>query len=192
MSTPKIPGRPRDPAVDNAILDEAVRQLAELGYSRMSIASVADSAGVSRPSIYRRFPTKADLAMAALAERIDHQARPPADLDVETAMIQALRHLAQRLRAKHSMALVGTLLVEEEQTPELIRLFRERLWETRANLLREIIERGRERGELHPDVDSEVVVGMLIGSLYAAHLSLAKIPRGWPARTVRAALEGMR
>ena len=192
MSTQRIPGRPRDPAVDNAILDEAARQLAELGYSRMSIASVADAAGVSRPSIYRRFPTKADLAMAALAARIDHQARPPSDLDVETAMIQALRHLAQRLRAKHSMALVGTLLVEEEQTPELIRLFRERLWETRANLLREIIERGRERGELRPDVDSEVVVGMLIGSLYAAHLSLAKIPRDWPARTVRAALEGMR
>ena len=192
MSTPRIPGRPRDPAVDNAILDEAARQLAELGYSRMSIASVADAAGVSRPSIYRRFQTKADLAIAALAARIDPQARPPSDLDVETALIQALRHLARRLRAKHSMALVGTLLVEEEQTPELIRLFRERLWETRANLLAEIIERGRERRELHPDVDSEVVVGMLIGSLYAAHLSLAKIPRDWPARTVRAALEGMR
>ena len=192
MSTQKIPGRPRDPAVDNAILDEAVRQLAELGYSRMSIASVADAAGVSRPSIYRRFQTKADLAIAALAERIDHQARPSSDLDVETAMIQALRNLAQRLRAKHSMALVGTLLVEEEQTPELIRLFRERLWETRANLLREIIERGRERRELHPDVDADVVVGMLIGSLYAAHLSLAKIPRDWPARVVKAALEGMR
>ena len=192
MSTQRIPGRPRDPAVDTAILDEAARQLAELGYTRMSIASVADAAGVSRPSIYRRFQTKADLAIAALAARIDPQARPPSDLDVETALIQALRHLAQRLRAKHSMALVGTLLVEEEQTPELIRLFRERLWETRANLLREIIERGRERRELHPEVDSEVVVGMLIGSLYAAHLSLAKIPRDWPARTVRAALEGMR
>jgi len=192
MSTQRIPGRPRDPAVDNAILDEAARQLAKLGYSRMSIASVADAAGVSRPSIYRRFQTKADLAIAALAARIDPQARPPSDLDVETALIQALRHLARRLRAKHSMALVGTLLVEEEQTPELIRLFRERLWETRANLLAEIIERGRERRELHPDVDSEVVVGMLIGSLYAAHLSLAKIPRDWPARTVRAALEGMR
>ena len=158
----------------------------------MSIASVADAAGVSRPSIYRRFQTKADLAIAALAARIGPQARPPSDLDVEAALIQALRHLAQRLRAKHSMALVGTLLVEEEQTPELIRLFRERLWETRANLLREIIERGRERRELHPDVDAEVVVGMLIGSLYAAHLSLAKIPRDWPARTVRAALKGMR
>ena len=192
MSTQRIPGRPRDPAVDNAILDEAARQLAEQGYSRMSIASVADAAGVSRPTIYRRFQTKADLAMAALASRIDHQARPPLDLDVETAMIQALRNLALRLRARQSMAEVGTQRVEEEQTPELIRLFRERLWEKRANLLREIIERGRERRELHPDVDSEVVVGMLIGSLYAAHLSLAKIPRDWPARTVRAALEGMR
>ena len=90
------------------------------------------------------------------------------------------------------MALVGTLLVEEEQTPELIRLFRERLWRVRANLLQEILDRGRERGELRNIVDSEVVVGMLIGSLYAAHLSKAKIPRDWPARVVKAALEGMR
>jgi AcrR family transcriptional regulator len=192
MSTHRQPGRPRDPAVDTAILDVAARLLAEQGYARMSIALVADAAGVSRPAIYRRFKTKADLAMAALAARIDKQARPPSDLDVETALIQVLRNLAHRLRAKHSMALIGTLLVEEEQTPELIRLFRERLWAARADLLQEILDRGRERAELHNTVDSEVVVGMLIGALYAAHLSLAKIPRDWPARVVRAALEGMR
>jgi AcrR family transcriptional regulator len=192
MSNHRLPGRPRDPAVDTAILDVAARLLAEQGYARMSIAVVADAAGVSRPAIYRRFKTKADLAMAALDARIDEQASPPPDLDVESALIQALRHLANRLRDKHSMALIGTLLVEEEQTPELIRLFRERLWATRANLLREIIDRGRERGELRKIVDSDVVVGMLIGALYAAHLSLAKIPHDWPARAVRAALDGMR
>ena len=78
------------------------------------------------------------------------------------------------------------------QTPELIRLFRERIWTARANLLEEILDRGRERGELRNTVDSEVVVGMLIGALYAAHLSKAKIRRDWPARVVKAALEGLR
>lgn len=192
MSTYRLPGRPRDPAVDTAILEVAARMLAEQGYARMSIAVVADAAGVSRPAIYRRFKTKADLAMAALAARIDEQASPPPDLDVETGLTQVLRHLANRLRDKHSMALIGTLLVEEEQTPDLIRLFRERLWATRANMLREIIDRGRERGELRKIVDSDVVVSMLIGALYAAYISLAKIPHDWPERVVRAALDGMR
>ncbi len=166
--------------------------LAEQGYARMSIAVVADAAGVSRPAIYRRFKTKADLAMAALAARIDEQASPPPDLDVETGLTQVLRHLASRLRDKHSMALIGTLLVEEEQTPDLIRLFRKRLWAPRANLLREIIDRGRERGELRKIVDSDVVVSMLIGALYAAYISQAKIPHDWPERAVRAALDGVR
>ena len=192
MSTYRLPGRPRDPAVDTAILEVAARMLAEQGYARMSIAVVADAAGVSRPAIYRRFKTKADLAMAALAARIDEQASPPPDLDVETGLTQVLRHLASRLRDKHSMALIGTLLVEEEQTPDLIRLFRERLWAPRANLLREIIDRGRERGELRKIVDSDVVVSMLIGALYAAYISQAKIPHDWPERAVRAALDGMR
>ena len=192
MSTYRLPGRPRDPAVDTAILEVAARMLAEQGYARMSIAVVADAAGVSRPAIYRRFKTKADLAMAALAARIDEQASPPPDLDVETGLTQVLRHLASRLRDKHSMALIGTLLVEEEQTPDLIRLFRERLWATRANMLREIIDRGRERGELRKIVDSDVVVSMLIGALYAAYISQAKIPHDWPERVVRAALDGMR
>ncbi|MCK5363210.1 MAG: TetR/AcrR family transcriptional regulator [Gammaproteobacteria bacterium] len=192
MATQRNPGRPRDPEVEAAILAAAARLLAEQGYGRMSIVAVATAAGVSRPAVYRRFETKADLAIAALAAQIDDQARPPADLDVEAALTRALGHLAQRLRAKHSMALIGTLLVEEEQTPELIQLFRKQLWTARAGLLKEILERGRALGEVRDDMDLEVVVGMMIGSLYAAHLSRATIPRGWPARVVKTALEGLR
>jgi len=192
MATQRNPGRPRDPEVEAAILAAAARLLAEQGYSRMSIVAVAAAAGVSRPAIYRRYETKADLAIAALAARIDKQARPPVNLDVEVALTHALGHLARRLRAKHSMALIGSLLVEEEQTPELIQLFRERLWTARADLLKEILERARARGEVREDIDPEVIVGMMIGSLYAAHLSRATIPRGWPARVVRTALEGLR
>ncbi len=90
------------------------------------------------------------------------------------------------------MALVGTLRLEEESTPELIALFRERVWALRAGVLREILERARARGEIHSDADSDVVVAMLIGSLYAAYLGHAKISRNWPSRVVTAALDGLR
>ena len=66
------------------------------------------------------------------------------------------------------------------------------LTDEQANRLREIIDRGRERGELRKIVDSDVVVSMLIGALYAAYISQAKIPHDWPERAVRTALDGMR
>lgn len=192
MSTPRLRGRPRDPEVDAAILSAALRLLSEQGYGRMSIDAVAAAAGVSKPALYRRFATKADLATAALASAIDEGARPPPDLEVEAALTRALEHLARRLRARNSMALVGTLLAEEVQTPRLIELFRARVWALRAGLLREVLGRAQARGEVRGDADLEVVIGMLIGSLYAAHLGLARIPRDWPARAVRTALAGLR
>ena len=191
MSTVRNPGRPRAPEIEAAILAAAARLLTEQGYARMSIIAIAAAAGVSRPAIYRRFKTKADLAIAALASQIDDQARPSADLDVEAALTWALEHLARRLRAKHSMALVGTLLVEEGQTPELISLFRDRVWGLRAGLMREILERARARNEVREEFDPEVVVSMLIGSLYAVHLSRARIPRKWPTKVVKMALDGL-
>ena len=60
------PGRPRDPETEQRILDAALRLLAEEGYSRMSLDGVAAEAGVSKPTIYRRWSSKADLATAAL------------------------------------------------------------------------------------------------------------------------------
>jgi len=189
---PRSPGRPRSLEIDIAVLAAAARMLAEEGYARMSIDAVANAAGVSRPAVYRRFASKADLATAALVHLIDDRAPRLADLDVEAALTRALAHLARRLRAKKSMALVGTLLVEEEQTPELITLFRERVWARRADLLRAILDRARTRGEVREDIDYDVVIGMLIGSLYAAHLGHGKIPRNWPSRVVKSALDGLR
>ena len=60
-------GRPLDESVDEAILQAAVRLLHAQGYARMSIAGVAEEAGVGRPAIYRRYSDKADLVSAAIA-----------------------------------------------------------------------------------------------------------------------------
>jgi hypothetical protein len=82
------------------------------------------------------------------------------------------------------MALLGTLLEEEERTPELIERFRSRLViERRARLSRALRE-GISTGELPADTDVEVAVAMLIGSFYARYVASGSIPRGWSRRVL--------
>src|SRR5215472_4516890 len=88
-------GRPRCAATDRAVLAASLRQLAEGGYNRMSVESVAAEAGTTKPTVYRRWPTKADLAVAALAHL---QAQAPPALTGSTA--DDLRAVLEDFRRK--------------------------------------------------------------------------------------------
>ncbi|MDT7669214.1 MAG: hypothetical protein QOC74_1997, partial [Pseudonocardiales bacterium] len=59
-------GRPRDPALDEVIIRATRRRLVLDGYSAMTIADIATDAGVSRPTIYRRWAGKLELTIDAL------------------------------------------------------------------------------------------------------------------------------
>ncbi|MFF1610369.1 TetR/AcrR family transcriptional regulator [Amycolatopsis sp. NPDC058278] len=59
--TPKV--QERLDAQRETIIAAATRQLAEHGYSGCSVAAVAERAGVAVGSVYRHFPTKADLVV---------------------------------------------------------------------------------------------------------------------------------
>ena len=186
------PGRPRAPGVDDAILGAALRLLAERGYAGLSLDGVAAAAGVGKPTLYRRWSSKADLATAALAHRIDVEKQASGRVSSERALTFLLQNLRERLLRPNSMALVGTLLAEEKRTPELMALFRERIWRRRSTMLREVLERGRARGEIRADADVEATIDLLIGSIYARYLSGAGVPKSWPERIVALVLEGLR
>jgi AcrR family transcriptional regulator len=61
------PGRKPDPARDGEILDIALEVLAEVGYTRMTLAAVADRARAGKSTFYRRWPSKEDLVLDAVA-----------------------------------------------------------------------------------------------------------------------------
>src|SRR5262245_65658364 len=61
-------GRPRDASADHRILAATFRQLVDVGYPSLSVEAVAADAGVAKTTIYRRYPTKRDLAVAALSQ----------------------------------------------------------------------------------------------------------------------------
>lgn len=186
----RSPGRPRDADTEARILQVALRLLAESGYTRMSLDAVALEAGVSKPTIYRRWSSKADLATAAL--RTVQIAEPPVDTGSTPGdLIGTLENFRRSLLRPYGMALIGTVLAEETHTPELLTLFRERLVTARRKMLRTILERAQRRHELRPGVSLDVVVSMLVGAFYARYLSHSAVPASFPREIVETIWPGI-
>ena len=177
------PGRPRNPETEQRILDAAVRSLARDGYARMSLDSVAAEARVSKPTIYRRWPSKADLATAAI--RRLQLAEPPVDTgSAQGDLTGVLQNFRVSLLRPNGMSLIGTVLAEESHTPELLRLFRERIVAPRRAMLREILERAVTAGEVEDASIIDAAVNMLVGAFYAKYLAGSEIPPGFPEQLV--------
>jgi AcrR family transcriptional regulator len=184
-------GRPRDQSADAAILEAAQRQLADVGFAAMSIESVAAEAGVTRPTLYRRWKSKEDLAIAAIAALQIPRPTPASD-DTWAALKAELVHFRRSLERPNGMSMIGTMLLEERRVPELAEMFRSRLVEPRRARLTAVLRRGVERGEIRRDADIATAVAMAIGSFYAHHIATGKVPARWEQHTVaflRLALE---
>ena len=80
---PRAGGRPRDPALDEAIILATRARLIRDGYSRMTLGDIAADAGVSRPTLYRRWDTKLDLVTDALDYGFRKQ-RDQYDIDISS------------------------------------------------------------------------------------------------------------
>jgi AcrR family transcriptional regulator len=174
-------GRPRNPALDRAILSAAARQLGELGYARMSLESVAAAAGTTVPSLRRRYRNKAELAAAVIGSlRVEE---PPAGAPSPRAFALAiLENFHRNLRATPALAILGSLLAEEERHPELLHRFKTHIVEPRRALLR----RALAAGDLPPSADLDALTSMLIGSFYGRYVTIAGIPDDWPDRVLSA------
>jgi AcrR family transcriptional regulator len=184
-------GRPRSTRVDEAILAAARGELAERGYARMSVDGVAARAGVSKPTVYLRHPSKAELATAAIAS-MRVEPRPAPTGDVRADLVAHLRLLRAGLQRPYGMATLGTVLAEEHETPELLALFRERLVAPRRRELRAVVAAARERGELRPDANLDVAVNALVGAFFARYLAGESLGGRFVGDLVDTVLDGLR
>jgi AcrR family transcriptional regulator len=176
----KVRGRPRDAALNDALISAAERQLRTRGYARTSLRSIADEAGTTVPSLLRRYPDKAALAISVVDSlRIEPLAVPAGE--PRDQALAVLVNFNTNLRRPNSMALLGTLLAEERQTPQLLQRFRARLSAPRRQLLRQILAAGISTGALASHVDPDAAADMLVGSFYARYVSKGSIPRDWPS-----------
>ena len=69
-------GRPRDTQIDAAVLEATLTTLDDSGYGRFTLEEVARRAGTTKPAIYRRWPTRQRLVLAALGQRLGEERAP--------------------------------------------------------------------------------------------------------------------
>lgn len=179
--TRAAPGRPRDPDIDAAVLAAARRHLASHGYDAMSIAAVAEEAGTSRQALYRRWPTKAHLATAAIASLSQVANRPDTD-DPFADLVAELAAFRAGVTRPNGISLVGSMF-QDATDSDLKALYRERIVAPRRDRLRHILQRATDAGLLDPDADLDAAVAACTGILYALHLAGAPIAAVWPERT---------
>jgi AcrR family transcriptional regulator len=176
-------GRTRDPAIDARILAVAQQHLSIVGYEAMSLAAIADEAHTTRQALYRRWPSKASLASAALKATEDagpevSSAEPLSDLAAELADFQ--RGVSRPGR----LSLVGTML-QESTDPSLRARYQARVIAPRRQRIRTILERAQQLGLVDADADLDIAVTLPTGSWYARALAGQRWPDNWAERTAQ-------
>ncbi len=191
-------GRPRDGAVDQRVLSAAWGLLHAGGYAALNVDDVAERAGVAKTTLYRRWPTKDHLAIAAAAQILGEVPIPDSgDLGRDLAEFAgALAESLNRLRlAGHygggaSPGLAAELVAATTRHPDLGEVVRAQYAERHA-LARARLARAVEREGLRPDLDPGVLIDQLVGPIYYRILiSGAPADRGYAERLVEALLDG--
>ncbi|MGK5550521.1 TetR/AcrR family transcriptional regulator [Actinomadura kijaniata] len=157
----RTPGRPRSERAEQAIIEATIDLLAEeSGVAGVTIEAVAARAGVGKTTIYRRWPNKEALIVGALATLKGPLPELPGRSVREDLLVLGEALTAER-HAKHGRCFFN-VLGGAEKHPELYARYRQDVIEPRREVMRGVLRRGVERGELRPDVDVEVVMTLLV------------------------------
>jgi AcrR family transcriptional regulator len=182
----------RTTRTEAAILEATRELLIEVGVHGLTVEGVAARAGVAKTTVYRRWKSKEELALAVLLEMVKIVAVP--DLgnirdELITFVNYAVRILGKTLMGRVMKGLISDFASNEE----LGKAFREQVISLRLAEVRGLIERATERGELRPDVDAVLVHELLIGPVYYRHLlDGGKLDGRLAERIVDAVLPGIR
>jgi len=158
-------GRPRSVAADEAILDATLDLFADRGFEGVSIEAVAEQAGVAKSTVYRRYPTKIDLVMAAW-----RHCSPDAEGPIETGSIDTdLLAAAHRLRAVFTQSAIGraipSALAASARFPEFAEAHHAFIADRRAPILA-TVEHAVAAGRLRPDTDPVLLIDLISGPIF--------------------------
>ncbi len=159
------PGRPRDPGYDKVILDATLEILNDKGYAGLTIDGVAARTGVGRPTIYRRWPSKPALVIAALTQSPRLSSTPDTGA-LREDLLAFQRDQVKMMDMPASRRITAGLVADLVADPELAETYLGDYVGLRQASVREALERGIERGELRADADLSLIYDLLIGPLF--------------------------
>jgi len=156
-------GRPRSPEADRAIAEATLGLLLEEGYEALTMAGVAQRAGVSTATLYRRYPGKVALVLGSIKSDDDDERLDTGDLARDLRAL--VGHIGEALRGAGGQllaAMIGAL----QHNPDLARAMREQVIGPRMARLAERLGREADAGHIDPVPHPELLVEAIVGPLY--------------------------
>ncbi|WCE41200.1 TetR/AcrR family transcriptional regulator [Brevibacterium sp. BDJS002] len=183
-------GRPRAPGVEERVFAATLILLGRQGYDGTTMAAIADEAGITKPTLYRRWSNKDDLVTSAVSSIA---ATGPASTfdDVWDNLIAELEMFDAAISRPEGIGLLGNALALEQREPHLIEQYRQKVVLVRRARLLAVLEEARKNGEMDLEIDPDDVVRLLIGYYYAARVAGGEIGTQWPRDCVNLVRRGV-
>lgn len=137
--------------------------LAEHGYERLTVGQVAATARASKATLYRRWPTKADLVLAAVIDGISQVSAAP-----ETGKLRAdLLEIADTVceQASRHAATMRAVLAETTRDAALGDVLQREFFDQRRKIIVHVMEQAIDRGEIRADAVNDDLLDLLPGYL---------------------------
>jgi AcrR family transcriptional regulator len=189
-SDTRRPGRPRSEQAEQAIIEATLDLFAEKGFEGVCVEAVAARAGVGKATIYRRWPNKEELLLAAFSSLKSPYPEPKgvSVRDDLLAMVQVMCADKSDPRKARRYAL---LLGEGDKYPRLMARYKETVVQPRRDAMRAVIRHGVETGELRPDTDVEIAMLTLTGVIMAHEKDAGTLDDEFATRLVDGLLLGL-
>src|SRR5215207_412158 len=156
----------RSARVREAVLNAAFAELGDKGYDGFSMEAVAQRSGVHKTTVYRRWPTRDALVVAALDSRSDRYTSPTPDTGSLGGDLRAFgEDVFAKLTAPHGNAMLKSLVAAVDESPEVLAQVR-RFWRERLDVGAAVVARAIGRGELPPDTDADLVTECFLAPIY--------------------------
>ncbi|MEH1771310.1 MAG: TetR/AcrR family transcriptional regulator, partial [Nostoc sp.] len=151
-----LPGRPRNLQSHQAILQASLEILSEVGYERTSIDAIAVRAGVSKPTIYRRYKGKEELIASAIESFREEVIIPDTgclwdDID---ALIENAAQITLSPLGRQTVAMI---ISSASTSPQFAEIYWTKYLQPRRQAFAIVIERAKVRNEVNADLDPSLV-----------------------------------
>jgi AcrR family transcriptional regulator len=166
------------------LLAVTLQLLQEHGYDGLTVDAVASAARASKATVYRRWPSKAELVLAAFNEGVRQVAVPPNTGTLRGDLLQVGEICGEQVHQHAST--IRAVLVEASRHPELNDALQHQFIEQRKALIQHILRQAVERGEI-----AEAALADELWDLLPGYLIFRSIIPGSPPtrRTVQALVD---
>jgi len=170
QGTYRRPGRPRSEQAEQAIIEATLDLFAEKGFEGVCVEVVAARAGVGKATIYRRWPNKEELLLAAFAS-LKSPLPEPKGVSVRDDLLAMVEVMCADKADPRKARRYALLLGDGDKYPRLMARYKETVVQPRRDAMRAVIRRGIETGELRPDTDVEIAMLSLTGAIMSQEKS---------------------